>query len=88
MEGIAALCQYLEVFLHTVQEDHFGSELLKLGLEFGQHQFALRTFGTETQFYRSHWKLSVLFPCSSSVMKWAPNLYFFSLVESASGRNF
>lgn len=46
--GSLELCQYLQVFLHTLQKHHFGPELLKLGLEFGQHGFALRTFGTHT----------------------------------------
>lgn len=33
-------------------------------------------------------KLCMQFSHTSSVMKWLPNLYFSSLVESASGRNF
>lgn len=68
MLGIVVLCQYLKVFFHTIQEDHFGSEFLKLGLEFGQHNFALRTFGIHTLLYRSYWKLHMTFPHTSCVM--------------------
>lgn len=55
--GIVVLSKYLEVFLHAIQEDHFGSEFFQLGLEFGQHQFVVRTFGIHTAFYGSHSKL-------------------------------
>ena len=55
--GIVVLPKYLEVFLHAFQEDHFGSEFLQLGLEFGQHQFVVCTFGINKLFYRSHYKL-------------------------------
>lgn len=85
---IAELRHYLKVFLYAIQEHHFGPKLLKLGLEFGQHGFALRTFGIQTQFNRSHWKLRMPSTCTGSVIKWQPDLCFFSLVESASGRNF
>lgn len=86
--GEVELCQYLKVSLHTIQEDHFGPELFKLGLELGQHQFALRTFRTQTVFYRSHWKLRMSFVYTISVMKWPANLCFSSLAVSAFGRNF
>lgn len=57
--GIVELCRYLEVFLHTIQEDHFGPEFFKLGLELRQHQFAIRPFGIHTLFNRWYWKLCI-----------------------------
>lgn len=86
--GIVQFCCYLKIFLHAIQEHHFGLELLKLQLEFWQHWFALRTFGVHKMFYRLHWKLYLWFGCTSTVTKWLANLCSFSLVESASGRNF
>lgn len=83
--GFVERCRYLEVFLHAIQEDHFGPEFFKLGLELGQHQFAIRPFGIRTLFNRSYWKLCI---CVYIEFSGIPNLYFFFLVESTSGRNF
>lgn len=80
--------QYLEVFLHRIQEGYFGSELLELWLESGEHRLAVSTFEVHTQFSQATSDTKHAIFILPWCFKWAPNLCFSSLVESTSGRNF
>lgn len=48
--GYSGTCRHLKVFLHRIQELHFGSQFFKLGLEFGQHRFGVTTCGIDILF--------------------------------------